>query len=53
MNEQDLADMRAAAHTDIIDRIMKLCPTNKDVDELLIILAVNLDSGLKGDGDAA
>lgn len=38
---------------DIIDRILELCPTNKDVDELLMILAVNLDGGFKGNGDAA
>lgn len=38
---------------DIIDRIIELCSTNKEVEELLMIFAVNLDSGLKGDGDAA
>lgn len=38
---------------DIIDRILEVCKTNREVDELLMILAVNLDSGLKGDGDAA
>lgn len=36
---------------DIIDRILEVCPTNKDVDELLMILAVNLDGSFEGNGD--
>ena len=36
---------------DIIDRILELCPTNRDVDELLMILAVNFDGGFESNGD--
>ena len=28
---------------DIIDRILEICSTNREVDELLMIFAVNLD----------
>ena len=38
---------------DIIDRILEICATNREVDELLMIFAVNLDRCFECDTDTA
>jgi hypothetical protein len=37
---------------DIIDRILEICATNREVDKLLMIFAVNLDCCFERDTNA-
>lgn len=37
---------------DIINEILRICATNREVDELLMTFAINLDRSLESDTDA-